>query len=367
LFWPAVLAGAGYRQPSGVFVHGFLTVDGQKMSKSRGTFIMASTYAKHLDPDCLRYYFTAKLGPAPDDLDLNFDDFVARINSDLVGKVVNIASRCAGFVQRHADGRLAAALPDSPLFDEFAGEGEAIAADFESLNYSRAIRRIMSLADRANQYIDDRKPWVMAKDPACSAEVVAVCTLGLNLFRVLMIYLKPVIPALAARSEAFLGIEALQWRDAVTPLLGVRINKFESLLERIDPKAITAMIDETLDAKIKEAPAASERNEIDIESFTKIDLRVARIVNASHVDGADKLLQLTLDVGGETRRVFSGIRSAYEPEEIEGRLVVVVANLKPRKMRFGVSEGMILAAGTGSKEIFLLSPDDGATPGMKVT
>jgi methionyl-tRNA synthetase len=370
LFWPAVLSGAGYRKPSGVFVHGFLTVDGQKMSKSRGTFIMASTYARHLNPDCLRYYFAAKLGPSPDDLDLNFADFVARINADLVGKVVNIASRCAGFVHRLGGGVLAEALPDTRLFEAFADEGRSIAEDFESLNYSKAIRRIMALADRANQYIDEKKPWVMARNASGGREVVAICTLGLNLFRSLITYLKPVVPDLASRSEAFLGVQPLCWQDAGAPLLGAKINEFRSLLERVDQEEIEAMLEETRGAHAGASPAATktaDEIEIDIDAFLRVDLRVAAVVEASYVDGADKLLKLTLDVGGETRQVFSGIRSAYEPKDLEGRLVIVVANLKPRKMRFGVSQGMILAAGSGAGEIFLLSPDDGAKPGMKVT
>lgn len=368
LFWPAVLSGAGYRKPSGVFVHGFLTVDGQKMSKSRGTFIMASTYAKHLDPDCLRYYFAAKLGPAADDLDLNFDDFIARINADLVGKLVNIASRCAGFIHRLGGGQLSTALPDAALFDAFASEGDAIAADYESLNYSKAIRRIMALADRANQYIDEHKPWVQAKDATNSDQVIETCTLGLNLFRVLIIYLKPVIPDLAARSEAFLGVPPLVWADAKQPLLGTKIERFKALLQRVEPKQIETMVDETRDDVAAQAkPPEAVEQKIDIETFARVDMRVARIITASHVEDADKLLRLEVDLGDETRQILSGIRSAYEPADLEGRLVVVVANLKPRKMRFGTSDGMVLAAGAGKNDIFLLSPDSGAEPGMKVT
>ncbi len=368
LFWPAVLSGAGYRKPSGVFVHGFLTVDGQKMSKSRGTFIMATTFARHLEPDCLRYYFAAKLGPTPDDLDLNLDDFVARVNADLVGKLVNIASRCAGFVHRLGEGRLSATLADEKLYETFVAEGDTIASDYETLNYSRAIRRIMGLADKANQYIDEHKPWVLAKEPDSADAVVDICTLGLNLFRILIGYLKPVVPELARRSERFLDIDELRWSDLSTPLLGSQIARFEALLQRIDPKAVQAMIEDSReDAAAASAPAAKQSDEIDIDAFAKIDLRIAKIVSASHVDGADKLLHLELDVGGETRQVFSGIRAAYDPTDLEGRLVVVVANLKPRTMRFGVSEGMILAAGEGKNDIFLLSPDAGAKPGMKVT
>ncbi len=368
LFWPAVLSGAGYRKPSGVFVHGFLTVDGQKMSKSRGTFIMASTYANHLDPDCLRYYFAAKLGPAADDLDLNFDDFVARINADLVGKLVNIASRCAGFVLRLSDGRLSEHLPDAALLETFADEGDAIAADYESLNYSKAVRRIMALADRANQYIDEQKPWVQAKDTAHNDTVIEVCTLGLNLFRILIIYLKPVVPDLVARSEAFLGVPPLAWADAKQPLLGTKIERFKALLQRVEIKQIEAMVEETrVEVAAQAAPQKDAAPKIDIETFARVDMRVARVVAASHVDGADKLLRLEVDLGTETREILSGIRSAYEPTALEGRLVIVVANLEPRKMRFGTSDGMVLAAGSGKNEIFLLSPDSGAEPGMKVT
>jgi methionyl-tRNA synthetase len=368
LFWPAVLSGAGYRKPSGVFVHGFLTVDGQKMSKSRGTFIMASTYAKHLNPDCLRYYFAAKLGPSPDDLDLNLEDFVARVNSDLVGKLVNIASRCAGFVHRLADGKLADEPGDSGVLEAFTAEADAIASDYESLSYSRAVRRIMALADRANQYIDEHKPWLLAKDPSNAARVVEICTLGLNMFRVLILYLKPVVPELAERAEKFLGVEPLEWNDLARTLLGTRIEPFQTLLERIDPKEVEAMLQETRDTKSAQAEAAAPAvEEIEIDTFARVDLRVGRVLKASHVDGADKLLKLDVDLGGETRQIFSGIRAAYDPAELEGRLVIVVANLKPRKMRFGVSAGMVLAAGGGNNDIFLLSPDSGAEPGMKVT
>jgi methionyl-tRNA synthetase len=368
LFWPAVLSGAGYRKPSGVFAHGFLTVDGLKMSKSRGTFIMASTYAKYLEPDCLRYYLAAKLGPGADDLDLSMDDFIARVNSDLVGKLVNIGSRCAGFVQRLNKGELSTSLPDNALFADFAAAGEEIAEDYEQRHYARAIRRIMALADKANQYIDDEKPWLKAKETGQVAAVMETVTLGLNLFRTLMIYLKPVVPGIAERAETFLAVEALSWSDARTPLLGHKIARFENLLNRVDPKDIQAMVDESLSTDKSIAPKQEESPEqIDLDQFTKIDLRVARVVEASYVEGADKLLKLRIDLGNEQREVFSGIRSAYSPEQLEGRLVVTVNNLKPRKMRFGVSEGMILAAGSGGEEIFLLAVDSGAAPGMRVT
>ena len=365
LFWPSVLSGAGYRKPSGVFVHGFLTVDGKKMSKRRGTFIMASTYAKHLDPDYLRYYFAAKLSASADDIDLNLDDFIARLNSDLVGKVVNIASRCAGFIQRHNGGLLGETLQDQALYQSFADAAPQIATDYEQRNYSRALKRIIALADCANRYIDAEKPWILAKDPQQTRRVVDVCTLGINLFRTLLVYLKPVVPGLAERAEEFLDADPLVWSDAGTPLLDHRLRKFRSLLERVPPKEVQAMVNDSRTGP--DTPPAKYKDEIDIELFSKVDLRIARVIEASYVKGADKLLELRLDLGGDERVVFAGIRSAYRPEDLIERLVVVVANLKPRKMRFGTSQGMILASGPGGSDIFLLSPDSGAKPGMKVT
>ncbi|HVY63600.1 MAG TPA: methionine--tRNA ligase [Gammaproteobacteria bacterium] len=372
LFWPAMLSGAGYRKPSGVFVHGHLTVDGQKMSKRRRTFIPAATFAKHLAPDTLRYYYAAKLGPTMDDLDLNFADFVAKVNADLVGKLVNIASRCAGFVHRFGGGRLSAALPDDALYGEFAAAADELAADYEQREYARAVRRIMALADRANQYIDERKPWVLAKTPGKEAEVAAVCTLGLNLFRVLMLYLKPIVPTLAARAEKLLAAGELTWHDAATPLLAHPIAPFEPLLTRVDPASIEAIVgaappEQSAPPAPVEKPKEPGMPEIDIAQFQITDLRVAKVVDASYVEGADKLLKLTLDVGTEQRTVFSGIRRAYEPAALVGKLVILVANLAPRKMRFGVSQGMVLAASGEEEGIFLLSPDSGAKPGMKVS
>ena len=365
LFWPSVLSGAGYRKPSGVFVHGFLTVDGKKMSKRRGTFIMASTYAKHLDPDYLRYYFAAKLGKSADDIDLNLDDFIARLNSDLVGKVVNIASRCAGFIHRHNGGTLGESLHNEELYQSFADAAPQIEADYEQRDYSRAMKRIIALADRANRYIDGEKPWILAKDPQQTRRVVDVCTQGINLFRSLMVYLKPVVPGLAERAEEFLNGPPLAWSDAGTPLLDHRLRKFRSLLERVPPKEVQAMVDESRAGS--DAPRPTYKDEIDIEQFSKVDMRIARVIEAGHVEGADRLLKLRLDLGGDEREVFAGIRSAYRPEDLVDRLVVVVANLKPRKMRFGTSQGMILASGPGGSDIYLLSPDSGARPGMKVT
>jgi len=364
LFWPAMLSGAGYRKPSGIFVHGFLTVDGEKMSKRRGTFIMASTYAEHLDPDYLRYYYASKLGPGADDIDLNFADFMAKVNSDLVGKLVNIASRCAGFVHRLNGGRLADQLPDTELFEDFAAAAVTIGEDYERRDFARAVRRIMGLADRANQYIDAEKPWIKAKQQNLHEEVVATCTLGLNLFRSLIVLLKPVVPAVAERAEQFLAAGPLEWKDLTAPLLGHEIQRFEPLLKRVESDRIDKIIAATKTPAMSKTP--EQEPEIDIELFSKVDLRIARIVAAEYVEGAEKLLELKLDLGDQQRTVFAGIRSAYDPATLAGRHVVVVANLQARKMRFGVSQGMVLAAGPGGEDIFLLSPDEGAKPGMRV-
>ncbi len=372
LFWPAMLEGAGFRKPTAVWCHGFLTINGQKMSKSRGTFIRARSYLRHLNPEYLRYYFAAKLGSGVEDIDLNLQDFMARVNSDLVGKLVNIASRCAGFIGKRFDGKLSDTLPDPELYDAFLRSGEEIASLYEKREYGHAMREIMALADVANQYIDEQKPWVAIKEPGKERQVQAVCTQGLNLFRILMTYIKPVVPRLAEASEQFLAAGETDWKAIEKPLLAHRVNPFKPLLTRVEESAIEALLNE----EKKTSPAKGDEKEskggtasksvISIEDFAKLDLRIARIVDAAPVEGADKLLQLTLDVGGETRNVFAGIKSAYSPEELKGRLTVVVANLAPRKMRFGVSEGMVLAAGDGGKELFLLSPDEGAEPGMRV-
>jgi len=374
LFWPAVLHGAGFRKPTAVYCHGFLTVNGQKMSKSRGTFIKARTYLDNLKPEYLRYYYAAKLSSGVDDIDLNLEDFMQRVNSDLVGKVVNIASRCAGFINKRFDNRLSAELPDAGLYTELVNAGESIAAEFENREYSKAVREIMALADKANVYIDNNKPWVLIKEEGKEAEVQAICTQGINLFRVLMTYLKPILPQTALKSEAFLNSE-LHWHTLSEPLLAHSINKFKPLMTRIEKDQIEAMLEQStehLEQNEKSSPASGPladdpiASQIQFDEFAKIDLRVAKIIKAEHVEGADKLLQLTLDIGGETRMVFAGIKSAYEPEMLEGRLTVMVANLAPRKMKFGVSEGMVLAAGPGGKELFILSPDDGAQPGMRI-
>ncbi|MBW9273550.1 MAG: methionine--tRNA ligase [Candidatus Thiodiazotropha sp. (ex. Lucinisca nassula)] len=379
LFWPAMLHGAGFRTPSAVYAHGFLTVDGAKMSKSRGTFIKARTYLDHLNPEYLRYYFAAKLGSGVDDIDLNLEDFAQRVNSDLVGKVVNIASRCAGFITKRFDGKLADQVTEQTLFNDFVNAGEAIAEHYEKREFSRAVREIMALADRANQYIDEQKPWVVAKEEGKEAVLQAICSDGLNLFRLLIGYLRPILPGTAEMAEAFLQIEPLTWEQLRTPLTGHQIGKFKPLMTRVDPKQIEAMLEHSKEDLAGQAPAQTAKpaadsplvtdpiaDTIQFDDFAKLDLRIARIAKAEHVEGADKLLQLTLDLGGETRNVFAGIKSAYAPKDLEGKLTVMVANLAPRKMRFGISEGMVLAAGPGGKDLYVLNPDQGAQPGMRV-
>jgi methionyl-tRNA synthetase len=376
LFWPAMLAGAGMRTPSAVYAHGFLTVDGQKMSKSRGTFIKARTYLDHLNPEYLRYYFAAKLGSGVDDIDLNLEDFIQRVNSDLVGKVVNIASRCAGFINKRFEGRLSAECAEPALYSEFIDSSEAIAADYEAREYGHAIRKIMALADRANQYIDANKPWVLAKEPGREQQVQDVCSVGLNLFRVLATWLQPVLPAMARQVETFLNLPAMRWDAIETPLTDHRINKFTPLMTRVEQDKVEAMLEDSKDSLTSSQPAVPAASgplqadpiseTIGFEDFAKLDLRIARINRAEHVEGADKLLRLELDLGGETRNVFAGIKSAYAPETLEGKLTVMVANLAPRKMRFGLSEGMVLAAGPGGGDLWILHPDDGALPGMRV-
>ncbi len=375
LFWPAMLESAGYRLPSAIFVHGFLTVNGTKMSKSRGTFITARTYLDHLNPEYLRYYFAAKLGSRVEDIDLSLDDFTHRINSNLVGKYVNIAARSAGFISQQFGGRLSRELANPALVREVQAAAEVIAAHYENREFGEAMRLVMALADKVNEYVDREKPWVLAKDSAQSSHLQCVCTTNLNLFRLLTLYLKPVLPRLAENVERFLNIPPLVWGDAASTLTDHAINPYQHLAARVDPKAIEAMSNESKESlkmttdTISTAVPSNEpiKPEISIDDFGKLDLRIARIVKAAYVEGADKLLQLTIDLGeGKTRNVFAGIRSAYDPKDLEGRLTVVVANLAPRKMKFGVSEGMVLAAGPGGKELWILSPDTGAQPGMRV-
>ena len=382
LFWPAMLKTAGLNLPTRVHIHGFLMVDGEKMSKSKGTFIQASTYLKYLDPNYLRYFYATKLGPRLDDLDLNLEEFVTKVNSDLVGKVVNLASRSAKFIE--ASGLSATYPDDGGLFREGAALAESIAAAYDGCDYNAAMRQIMGLADKANKYVDEKAPWKIAKDPARSAEVQEVCTVNLNLFRQIAIYLAPVLPSLAAKVGQLLQDSIQKWEDSQTPLVGTRVAKFEHLMKRVELAQVQAMIEDGIQSAAEaSAPAtpASPWNDgpealaaeplvaehCTIDDFVKVDLRVARVVAANEVVGADKLLQLTLSLGGEgTRNVFAGIKSAYKPEDLVGRLVILCANLAPRKMKFGVSEGMVLAAGAGGKEIFLLNPDTGAKPGHRV-
>jgi methionyl-tRNA synthetase len=388
LFWPAVLEGSGHRKPTRIHVHGFVTVDGTKMSKSRGTFINAATYLKHLDPEYLRYYFATKLNGTVDDVDISLDDFVQRVNSDLVGKVVNIASRCAGFIHRHGGGRLGGRIHDEALWQDFVAAQEPIAERFERGDFGRAVREISALADRANQYIAQHAPWAMARDESRLGEVQDICTQGLNMFRVLIGLLKPVLPRTAEKSEEFLNIPPLYWRHLSDFLVDHRINAFEPLLQRLERSQVDKLIEASKEqpdgapptvkeradaAQLGAAPASAAHQSgsaadetIDINDFNRVRLRVARIVAADPVEGADRLLRLTMDLGDEQRQVFAGIKTAYAPESLVGRLTVVVANLKPRKMRFGESQGMILAAGPGGDRIFLLAPDDGAQPGMEV-
>jgi methionyl-tRNA synthetase len=373
LFWPAMLEGAGFRKPTGVNVHGFVTVNGAKMSKSKGTFIKGRTYLDHLNPEYLRYYFASKLSDAVSDIDLNFEDFAQKVNSDLVGKVVNIASRCASFITKRFDGKLSSNVLEPELVAEFHQAEASIAQAFEKRQYHKAIREIMALADKANQFIDTNAPWVTIKDETKQQFTHDVCSLGINLFRILVVYLKPVVPILASQSEAFLNDELI-WESAQSVLTNHSINKFKALMQRVDMDKVSAMIDdskENLEPTVQQdlnSPLAKDpiAETISFEDFAKIDLRIARIVKAEHVEKADKLLCLELDLGGETRQVFAGIKSAYKPEDLEGKLTVMVANLAPRKMRFGMSEGMVLAAGPGGEEIWILNPDDGAQPGMKV-
>ena len=373
LFWPAMLSGAGYRMPTKLFIHGYVTVNGAKMSKSKGTFIKAATFLKHFPAETLRYYYAAKSNAKIDDLDLNLEDFIARVNSDLVNKVVNLASRTANFITRKFAGRLAPSLSEDQIFGEFRNATASIENAYENREYARAVREIMRLADLANKYVDDTAPWVLAKDPSKDAELHQVCTNALNMFKILLTYLKPIIPSLVKASEDFLGV-TLNWNEACDPLTDREINPFKPLFKRIEQKQVDEMIKESKEDLAKAAPKAPAKEagdeplapQITIDDFAKIDLRVAKIVNAEHVEGAEKLLKLELDLGFEQRHVFAGIKSAYKPEDLIGRLTVMVANLAPRKMKFGMSEGMVCAAGPGGKDIFLLTPDSGAKPGMRI-
>lgn len=410
LFWPAMLSAAEYRTPTAVNAHGFVTVNGEKMSKSRGTFIKGRTFLNHLNPTYLRYYFAAKLSNKVDDFDLNLEDFVQRVNSDLVNKLVNIASRTGNFVFK-AGGKLSSNCVEQEMVQHFIDHGDVIAELYEKREFGKAMKEIMTLADRANEYIQEKAPWAMNKEEGRQQEVIEVCSVAINLFRQLITYLAPVLPDIAEKTQAFLNLDSLNWQARTNILLDHEINKFKPMLGRAEMKHVEAILKETKDELRKEAilngeaPAeepveekklsAKERkkiekerraaekaanapqlredgneviaNEIQFDDFAKVDLRIAKIVRADHVEGADKLLQLTLDIGnGETRNVFSGIKAAYQPQDLQGKLTIVVANLAPRKMKFGMSEGMVLAAGPGGSELWILEPHDGAQPGMRV-
>ena len=385
LFWPAMLETAGYKKPDLISVNGFLTVNGQRMSKSRGSFIMANTYLQHLNPEYLRYYFAAKLGSTPEDLDLNLEDFAQRVNADVVGKVVNLASRSAGFISKNFNGELGETLEVPELIKDFREAGDEIASLYESREFARAVRLIMALADRANQYIAEKQPWVIAKENPENPAIQAICATGINLFRILVIYLKPILPEIAANVEAFLYVPPLTWQDSQTLLTKHAIGKFKPLMTRVETDKIEQMVEASKESLVSEstednkAPAADTPlgrdpvgAEIEFPDFAKVDLRIVKILNAEHVEGADKLLKLTLSLGPGadgievTRTVFSGIKAAYDPAKLVGMHTVMVANLKPRQMKFGLSEGMILAGGEGSR-IYLLEPHAGAEPGTRVT
>ena len=384
LFWPAMLHGANFRTPTKICVHGFLTVNGKKMSKSRGTFITAQSYLQNLNPEYLRYYFASKFSAGVDDLDLNLDDFMQKVNSDLIGKIVNIASRCSNFIARGNNGVLSATIEDESLWLQITDAAESIANHYENREFGKAMREIMAQADAANEYIALKEPWKLDKDPEQKQAVLDICSLGINMFRVLMVYLKPVLPAMSEVVEEFLN-EKLSWGGLSQPLINHKISAFKPLMQRIEQDQISAMLrvnnalvtvhlDQqrkvseymTSETKIESTPIEKIADEINFDDFVKIDLRVALITKAEYVEGADRLLQLTVSVGSETRSILSGIRSCYEPKDLEGRLTVIVANLAPRKMRFGVSEGMVLAAGDNDG-IYLLSPDSGAKPGQRIT
>ncbi len=375
LFWPAMLDGANFRKPTAIFSHGFLTVDGRKMSKSRGTFIKASTWAKQVNPEYLRYYFATRLGSSSDDIDLNLEEFRQRINSDLVGKVINIASRCAGFIRKRFNNQLSAQISEPKLFKTFVDTEQAIAQFYENRQYRRATQAIMGLADQANRYIDEMQPWVIAKESKNDPQLHDICSMGINLFRLLMGYLQPILPEISIQASLFLNEEPLTWQALQQPLLNHQINKFKPLATRVEPKQTDAIVEaskEDLQTKQKPVKKSKRKNPIaetiSFEDFAKIDLRIVKIIKAESVAKADKLLQSTLDIGdGETRQVFAGIKSAYQPEDLEGKLTVMVANLAPRKMRFGVSEGMILAASDGDNDLFILHPDQGAKAGMRIS
>lgn len=380
LFWPAMLYGCNRKMPNKLFLHGYVTVNGAKMSKSKGTFIKARTYLNHFTPEALRYYYAAKINGRIDDLDLNLEDFVARVNADVVNKLVNLAARTASFITKTFGGRLRDTLTEPELFAQFRNIRETVENCYENRDYARGIREIMGLADKANKYVDDLAPWVLARDPANNDKLHEVCTNSINFFKILMTCLKPIMPVLARDAEAFLGQE-LTWDNMFQPLIGCSVNTFKPLFKRIEMKDVQAMINDSKKdlaqtGTVKKSEAKDKKEKVNDDSliapqitfddFAKVDLRIARILSAEAVEGSDKLLSLELDIGTERRHVFAGIKNVYKPEDLVGRLTVMVANLAPRKMKFGISEGMVCAAGPGGKDIYLLSPDSGAQPGMRL-
>lgn len=376
IFWPTLLKAANYRLPDAVFAHGFLTINGQKMSKSRGTFISARQYLDHLPAEYLRYYFASKLTSHIEDIDLNLEDFRNKVNSDLVGKLVNIASRCSGFITKYFDGMLAKNLLDQAAYQQFVDVGVQIAEHFENRQYSAAIREIMRLADLANQFVSELQPWILAKDEGQREKLHAICTQAINYFRILAIYLAPVMPKFAENAGKYLNSSLLLWHDSKTSLLNHAIQPYQALLTRIEETAIQALIHSSASNTQQNAPKQADETKsgltplkelISIDDFNKIDLRVAKVIAAEAVPEADKLIKLQLDLGFETRQVFAGIKSNFEPNDLLGKMVICVANLAPRKMRFGISEGMVIVASHGDgKELFLVSPDEDAQPGMLV-
>lgn len=379
LFWPSVLHDAGYRTPTSLCVHGFLTVNGEKMSKSRGTFITARSYLESgLNPEFFRYYIASKLTAKIEDVDLSLQDFTARINSELVGKYINIASRSAGFIAKRFANRLSDKIDDMTVINQVLAIRNELAELYQAREFAKAVKLIMTVVDEVNQYVDTAKPWLLAKEEGKDNELHQVCSTLINVFRIIAIYLKPIVPLLVEQIEVFLQVKPLQWTDLDSLLLAHDINNYKHLITRVEPTMVDKMIElnlsevnkieATVNNQVEQIVYEPIADTIAIDDFSKIDLRIAKIVAASHVQGADKLIQLTLDIGNETRNVFAGIKSAYDPATLVGKHTVMVANLAPRKMKFGMSEGMVLAASFEDKQygLYILEPHDGAKPGMRV-
>ena len=362
LFWPAMLEGAGFRKPNGVFCHGFLTIDGEKMSKSRGTFFNARTYLNHLQPDYLRYYFSSRLTSKIEDIDLSFDDFMTRVNSDLVGKIINIGSRCAKFINKDFGNKLSKDVGNKSLLDTMLSKKDEIISNYESRNFATNIRIITSLSDEVNKYLDEEKPWVKIKNQDTKESVQTICTDGINAFRIIIAYLKPVLPDIACKVESMLNADSLSYQNISDMILDHKINTFEPLITRINKESIEKMKDENK----QEDVVTEDTNKITIDDFIKVDLRIAKVINVKEIEDSRKLLELELDIGDETRTIFAGIKKSYSPDELIGKSVVVIANLKPRKMKFGVSNGMVLAT-QHDGDIIVLQPEKDVPPGSKIS